>query len=76
MVLGPFQGKIACVRILSIKGYVDITYANLKFTCVPDVHKFESHIACDSATNRVCYSYIIQNDKVLALLDIDSGFFW
>lgn len=72
LVLGPFQGKIACVRIPFNKGVCGHCYTTQKFIYVPDVHKFESHIACDSATNSELVIPIIQNDKVLALLDIDS----
>ncbi len=72
LVLGPFQGKVACTRIPFNKGVCGHCYTTRETTYVEDVHKFPGHIACDSATNSELVVPIIQNDKVVALLDIDS----
>ena len=50
LILGPFQGKTACTLIPFNKGVCGACATNLKTYCVPDVHQFPSHIACDSAT--------------------------
>lgn len=72
LVLGPFQGNVACVRIPFDKGVCGYTYTIKKYVYVPDVHKFEGHIACDSATNSELVIPIMENNNVVALLDIDS----
>ena len=72
LVLGPFQGKVACSRIPFNKGVCGHCFTTRETTYVEDVHKFPGHIACDSATNSELVVPIIQNDKVVALLDIDS----
>lgn len=72
LVLGPFQGKVACTRIPFDKGVCGHCYSTAQTIYVEDVHKFPGHIACDSATNSELVIPIIQNDKVVALLDIDS----
>ena len=72
LVLGPFQGKVACTRIPFNKGVCGHCYTTAQTTYVEDVHKFPGHIACDSATNSELVIPIIQDSKVVALLDIDS----
>lgn len=72
LVLGPFQGKIACVRIPFNKGVCGHCYTTKEPIYVPDVHKFKGHIACDSDTNSELVIPIIQNNEIKALLDIDS----
>lgn len=72
LVLGPFQGNVACVRIPFDKGVCGHCYTTKTFTYVPDVHKFSGHIACDSQTNSELVIPIIKNNNVVALLDIDS----
>ena len=72
LVLGPFQGKIACTRIPFHKGVCGHCYTTRETIYVKDVHKFPGHIACDSDTNSELVIPIIQNDKAVALLDIDS----
>ena len=72
LVLGPFQGKIACTRIPFHKGVCGRCYTTRETIYVKDVHKFPGHIACDSDTNSELVIPIIQNNKVVALLDIDS----
>ena len=72
LVLGPFQGTEACTRIPFNKGVCGHCLTTRETIYVEDVHKFPGHIACDSATNSELVVPIIQNDKVVALLDIDS----
>lgn len=73
--LGPFQGKVACMHIQPGKGVVGTAYAEQKAQLVPDVHKFQGHIACDSATNSELVVPIMQSNRVIALLDLDSQSF-
>ena len=72
LVLGPFQGKVACARIPFNKGVCGHCYTTKEAIYVKDVHQFPGHIACDSATNSELVIPIIQNNEVVALLDIDS----
>ena len=72
LVLGPFQGKVACTRIPFNKGVCGYCYTTKEAIYVKDVHQFPGHIACDSATNSELVIPIIQNNEVVALLDIDS----
>lgn len=72
LVLGPFQGKVACIRIPFNKGVCGHCYTTKETIYVKDVHKFPGHIACDSATNSELVVPILKNNKVVALLDIDS----
>ncbi|MBF0709998.1 MULTISPECIES: GAF domain-containing protein [unclassified Gemella] len=72
LVLGPFQGKVACIRIPFNKGVCGHCYTSKETVYVENVHKFPGHIACDSATNSELVVPILQNNKIVALLDIDS----
>ncbi|QWQ39378.1 GAF domain-containing protein [Gemella sp. zg-570] len=72
LVLGPFQGKVACVRIPFNKGVCGKCYTDKKTIYVENVHEFPGHIACDSASNSELVIPILDKDKVVALLDIDS----
>ena len=72
LVLGPFQGKVACTRIPFNKGVCGHCYTTKEAIYEKDVHQFPGHIACDSATNSELVIPIIQNNEVVALLDIDS----
>lgn len=72
LVLGPFQGKVACTRIAMGKGVCGTAAATNTTQRVADVHQFEGHIACDSASNSEIVVPIQQNGKVIAVLDIDS----
>jgi len=72
LVLGPFQGKVACVRIELGKGVCGTAAAKRKTQLVDDVHAFPGHIACDSASNSEIVVPIIVNDQVMGVLDIDS----
>lgn len=72
LVLGPFQGKVACMRIDWGKGVCG-TAAQLDQTqLVPDVHAFPGHIACDSASQSEVVVPIHQNGAVMGVLDLDS----
>ncbi|UJF20936.1 GAF domain-containing protein [Shewanella sp. OMA3-2] len=72
LVLGPFQGKVACTRIPLGKGVCGTAAALNQTQRVADVHQFEGHIACDSASNSEIVVPVRQNGKVIAVLDIDS----
>ena len=72
LVLGPFQGKPACVRIPVGRGVCGTAVAEGKTQLIDDVHQFDGHIACDGASNSELVVPIIVNDNVVAVLDIDS----
>lgn len=72
LVLGPFQGKVACVRIPFAKGVCGAAVRSQEIQCVTDVHAFAGHIACDSASNSEIVLPIVVNGKTVAVLDIDS----
>lgn len=72
LVLGPFQGKVACVRIKKGKGVCGTAWAEDRTQLVPDVHAFPGHIACDSASRSEIVVPVHQNGDVAAVLDIDS----
>jgi GAF domain-containing protein len=72
LVLGPFQGQIACVRIPLGKGVCGTAAATASIQRVADVHQFSGHIACDAASNSEIVLPIIFEGQVLAVLDIDS----
>jgi GAF domain-containing protein len=72
LVLGPFQGKAACVRIPVGRGVCGTAVATRRAQLVEDVHQFEGHIACDGASNSEVVIPIFQNEQVVAVLDIDS----
>ncbi len=72
LVLGPFQGKVACIRIPLGKGVCG-TAAQTKTTQrIDDVHQFDGHIACDAATNSEIVIPVQLNGDIIAVLDIDS----
>ena len=75
LVLGPFQGKPACVRIPIGKGVCGTCVQEKKVQRVADVHKFPGHIACDGASNSEIVLPIFKNDEVIGVLDIDSPIF-
>jgi GAF domain-containing protein len=75
LVLGPFQGKTACVRIKVGRGVCGTAVSEDKTQLVPDVHQFPGHIACDSASNSEIVVPIHHNGEVVAVLDIDSPLF-
>lgn len=72
LVLGPFQGKTACIEIPVGKGVCGTAAARRTTQLVPDVHVFPGHIACDSASNSEIVVPILKNGEVAAVLDIDS----
>ena len=73
LVLGPFQGPIACTRIPYNKGVCGTAWAQNKTLIVPDVHEFSGHIACSSASKSEIVVPIRRNGEVIAVLDIDSA---
>ncbi|MFY8273386.1 GAF domain-containing protein [Pseudoalteromonas sp. SSDWG2] len=72
LVLGPFQGKPACVRIEVGKGVCGSAVAEDKTQLVFDVHQFEGHIACDAASNSEIVIVVKKNGEAIGVLDIDS----
>ncbi len=72
LVLGPFQGKPACVNIEVGKGVCGTAAMTKEIQLVKDVHAFPGHIACDSASNSEIVLPIVIDGEVLAVLDIDS----
>lgn len=72
LLLGPFQGPIACMHIALGKGVWGTAAASHEIQIVPDVHQFSGHIACDSATNSEIVLPIMQDQKLIAVLDLDS----
>ena len=71
-VLGPFQGKPACVRIALGKGVCGTAARERRSVVVPDVHEFPGHIACDSASRSEVVVPILHRGAVLGVLDLDS----
>ncbi|WP_100657364.1 GAF domain-containing protein [Alteromonas flava] len=72
LVLGPFQGQPACIRIPMGKGVCGTAASTQQTQVVEDVHQFEGHIACDAASNSEIVIPVFQNGQVIAVLDIDS----
>jgi len=72
LVVGPFQGKPACVRIPIGRGVCGAAAAQRKPIVVPDVHAFPGHIACDSASRSEIVIPIMAGEAVIGVLDIDS----
>ena len=72
LVVGPFQGKPACVRIPLGKGVCGTAAATRKTVVVRDVHQFPGHIACDAASQSEIVVPLIKGDTLLGVLDIDS----
>ena len=72
LVLGPFQGKPACVRIPVGKGVCGTAAALRKTVVVPDVHEFPGHIACDAASRSEIVVPLIRAGELLGVLDLDS----
>lgn len=70
--LGPFQGKVACVRIPFGRGVCGTAAATKTSQLVEDVHQFPGHIACDSASNSEVVVPIFKDNQVVCVLDIDS----
>jgi GAF domain-containing protein len=72
LVLGPFQGPIACTRIPYGKGVCGTAWQRAETVIVPNVHEFAGHIACSSASNSEIVVPLVRNNQVIAILDIDS----
>lgn len=72
LVLGPFQGKLACTRIPMGQGVCGSAAEQRKTLRVDDVHSFDGHIACDSASESEIVVPLIKDGKLLGVLDIDS----
>jgi GAF domain-containing protein len=72
LVLGPFQGQIACVRIPFGKGVCGAAAQSRETQRVHDVHEFPGHIACDSASNSEVVVPLIKDGRLIGVLDLDS----
>jgi len=72
LLLGPFQGKVACVRIALGRGVCGTAARELKTIVVPDVHAFPGHIACDAASRSEIVVPLIVRERLLGVLDLDS----
>lgn len=75
LVLGPFQGPIACTRIRLGKGVCGTAWKEAKTLVVPDVNQFPGHIACSSQSKSEIVVPVIRNGKVVAVLDVDADDF-
>ncbi len=75
LVLGPFQGQPACVRIAMGKGVCGTAAQQRQTILVDNVHEFPGHIACDSASNSEIVVPLIKNERLLGVLDLDSPLF-
>ena len=72
LVLGPFQGPVACTRIRRGRGVCGTSWAEARTLIVPDVEKFPGHIACSSLSRSEIVIPVIRNNEVVAVLDVDS----
>ena len=72
LVLGPFQGKAACIRIPLDKGVCGAAARTGQVQCVEDVHAFPGHIACDADSRSELVAPVLRNGKVIAVIDLDS----
>lgn len=72
LVLGPFQGQVACVRIPFGKGVCGVAAATRHTQRVEDVHAFPGHIACDSASNSELVIPLVKGGRLVGVLDLDS----
>jgi L-methionine (R)-S-oxide reductase len=73
LILGPFQGKVACSKIAVGNGVCGFAFKERKTIIVPDVNKFPGHIACDADTKSEIVIPLIKNEKAIGVLDIDSN---
>jgi len=72
LVLGPFQGPVACTRIQKGRGVCGTSWAQQKTLIVPDVEKFPGHIACSSLSKSEIVIPLVRNNAFVGLLDVDS----
>jgi L-methionine (R)-S-oxide reductase len=75
LVLGPFQGPVACTRINKGRGVCGTSWAKAETLIVPDVEKFPGHIACSSLSRSEIVIPLIRNKNVIGVLDVDSDAF-
>lgn len=75
LVLGPFQGPVACTRIRKGRGVCGTSWAEAKTLVVPDVEKFPGHIACSSLSRSEIVVPLLHNGVVVGVLDADSEYF-
>jgi len=75
LVLGPFQGKPACVRIRVGQGVCGAGASKCETVIVPNVHEFPGHIACDSASNSEIVVPLMKRERLIGVLDLDSPLF-
>lgn len=73
LVLGPFQGKVACVRIPMGRGVCGTAAARREIIVVPDVDEFPGHIACDASSRSEIVLPLVQQGRLLGVLDLDSA---
>ena len=74
LVLGPFQGPVACTRISKGRGVCGAAWEKATTLIVPDVEKFPGHIACSSLSRSEIVVPVFTNEKVVAILDVDSEY--
>ena len=74
LLLGPFQGRVACIRIEIGKGVCGTAVQEDRTIRVEDVHQFPGHIACDSRSNSEIVVPLHSNGKIVGVLDIDSPY--
>ncbi|MDP3978146.1 MAG: GAF domain-containing protein [Pseudomonas sp.] len=72
LVLGPFQGRVACVRIPMGRGVCGVAAATRQTQRVEDVHAFAGHIACDSASRSELVVPLLKEERLIGVLDLDS----
>ena len=72
LVVGPFQGPVACTRIRKGRGVCGTGWSTMQTLIVPDVEKFPEHIACSSLSKSEIVLPVIRNSEVVAVLDVDS----
>ncbi len=72
LVVGPFQGKVACVRIPFTRGVCGACASTRRIQLVEDVHAFPGHIACDSVSNSELVLPVLAGDRLVAVFDLDS----
>lgn len=72
LVLGPFQGKVACIRINNGKGVCGTAFKSRETIVVPDVHEFPGHIACDAASRSEIVVPLRLDEEYIGVLDIDA----
>jgi L-methionine (R)-S-oxide reductase len=73
LVLGPFQGPVACTRIRKGKGVCGVSWDKAETVIIPDVEKFNGHITCSSLSKSEIVIPILKNKEVIAVLDVDSS---